>query len=487
MAFPLVSLYNALTMKRRLPVVFLTLSLLVFALAVGTGVYRVFVARREAEVAARTSFDALRREATSKIRAAADAAGSEWNDSLQARWNSSPALLAVIVRDAYGIIQAVPAGSPFVKRAATGALPAGFDAPKASTLALDAVIGGDPNTTILIQALYSIVTVGTVWKTVRDALLVIAVWLAGSSLILAATRGNATSPRESAPPPYAPPEAEPAAERIGDGPAEVREPFPWELPVGLGAEEAVPTELPPVPDGAWRDDAGEPAVDPELAYPAALPAEEEGFEAGESEPAVDLDELPEVAAFESPGSGAPSPARRFGDGGRPAGLYSPLSGLGWEAYLPDRLDAELRRAAGFEQDLCLLLLSNSVAEVGSRAYGLLAKGFVEFFTFRDLSFEYGVTGMAAVLPNVDVEHGLRMAEEFLRKVGNRLAEQAEGKAAAGLAIGISARAGRLVEASRVLDEARAALERAQRDGSGSKAVAFKPDPDRYRNFVAGAC
>ncbi len=474
-------------MKRRLPVVFLALSLLVFALAVGTGVYRVLAARQAAASVARASFDALRREATSRIRSAADAAGAEWNESLQARWDASPELLALIVRDARGVIQAVPASSPFIRMEAAGASGSGFSAPKASTLMLSAVIGGDPSTPVTIQALYSTVTVGAVWKSVRDALLAIAIWLAGSSLILAATRGGPGELRGTVPPPYVPPEAETGTETDVERKAEPREPFPWELPAETGGIAALPTELPPLPAGAWDGAVDEDGIPPDLAYPAALSAEDESLELDDPEAPKVLDALPDADADSESDSGTTVRSRRFGDGGRPAGLYSPLSGLGWEAYLPDRLDAELRRAAGFEQDLCVLLLANTVAEAGARAYGILTKGFVEFFTFRDLTFEYGVSGMAAVLPNVDVEHGLRMAEEFLRKVGNRLAEQAEGKAAAGLAIGISARAGRLVEASRVLDEARAALERAQRDGSGSKAVAFKPDPDRYRNFVAGAC
>ncbi|MBN1242103.1 MAG: hypothetical protein JXA15_05270 [Spirochaetales bacterium] len=478
-------------MKRRVPVVFLALSFLVFALSVGTGVYRVLLARHDAEAAARSAFDALRREATAMIRVAADAAGPEWNQAFSARWEASPALLAFILRDASGIIQAVPASSPFIARGGVEAWPAeaGFAAPKGSTLKLGAVIGGDPSTPISVQALYSTLPVCSVWKAVRDTLLVIAVWLAGSSLILAATRSGSREEGAGAIPPFVPPEAEAAPGPTDDADAGLREPFPWELPPHEGAAsmDAVPAELPPLPTGAWDE-----------VLAAELPGTAPGFEGEEPEsdtafdPAMpelprELDELPEVDAPSGLAAGSGHRSRRYGDGGRPAGLYSPLSGLGWESYLPDRLDAELRRAAGFEQDLCLILLSNSHAPAASRAYGIIAKSFVEFFTFRDLSFEFGVSGMSAVLPNVDVEHGLRMGEEFLRKVGNRLAEQAEGKAAAGLAVGISARAGRLVEASRVLDEARAALERAQRDGSDSRVVAFKPDPDRYRNFVAGAC
>jgi hypothetical protein len=50
-------------------------------------------------------------------------------------------------------------------------------------------------------------------------------------------------------------------------------------------------------------------------------------------------------------------------------------------------------------------------------------------------------------------------------------------------MGLSARAGRLVEASRLLGEAAIALDRAKAEGD-AKIVAFKPDPDKYRLYLA---
>jgi hypothetical protein len=50
-------------------------------------------------------------------------------------------------------------------------------------------------------------------------------------------------------------------------------------------------------------------------------------------------------------------------------------------------------------------------------------------------------------------------------------------------MGISSRAGRLVDAQRLGEEAEAALARA-RSEKDSHTVAFKPDPDKYRRYLA---
>jgi GGDEF domain-containing protein len=159
-------------------------------------------------------------------------------------------------------------------------------------------------------------------------------------------------------------------------------------------------------------------------------------------------------------------------GGSPAGgLFSPLSGLGWESYLEARLDSELSRSASFEQDLSLLVIHEPGLSPEKPAYKALAAAIGDFFNFRDLAFERGPDGFSIILPNMDADHGLRMAEEFNRKLGGRLF------------MGLSSRAGRLVDAARLTHEAGAALARAATEAD-SRIVAFRPDPDRYRIYLA---
>jgi hypothetical protein len=164
----------------------------------------------------------------------------------------------------------------------------------------------------------------------------------------------------------------------------------------------------------------------------------------------------------------------------PAGLYSPRSDIGWEAYAADRLASELHRCASFEQDLVLLMMEPKKDEADwETIFSDFAESAVSFFTFKDLVFERGKRGVSVILPNVDLEHGLRMADEFRRK----LRKGSEPLSAADIRIGLTARSGRLVDAERLMLESSRALMKAIEEDA-SPVVAFKPDPERYRSFIA---
>jgi GGDEF domain-containing protein len=149
----------------------------------------------------------------------------------------------------------------------------------------------------------------------------------------------------------------------------------------------------------------------------------------------------------------------------------------------ERLDAEISRSASFEQDLSFLVFSYTGLSARDPNYAAIGAAIKDFFNFRDLSFERGDDGFSVILPNIDSVHALRMAEEFYRK----LVFLTEGDYAKlgllPLFMGISSRSGRLVDALRMSEEAEAALEKA-RDEKDSRIVAFRPDPDKYRLFLA---
>jgi GGDEF domain-containing protein len=172
----------------------------------------------------------------------------------------------------------------------------------------------------------------------------------------------------------------------------------------------------------------------------------------------------------------------------PVGLYSPASGLGWEKYLGERLDAELARSASFEQDLSLLLVEGDSLAASPGNYEAAAKATREFFSFRDLAFERGENGFVVILPNMDAEHAMRMAEEFLKKLDSLL-RGGESAGAVGamerqkVFIGLSSRSGRLVDSERLLIEAVGAVEKSREEGD-TRIVAFRPDPDKYRLYLA---
>jgi len=165
----------------------------------------------------------------------------------------------------------------------------------------------------------------------------------------------------------------------------------------------------------------------------------------------------------------------------PIGLYSPISGLGWNRYLREKLEAELRRSASFEQDLVLLLATMQYSEKPTdEEIRESADSVIAFFTFRDLAFDWNEYGFALILPNMDLDHGLRMSDEYAKKICSQ--SGAIGNEVK-IRIGLSARAGRLVNAERLIMEAERALKRAEEDLK-SPIVAFKPDPERYRNYIS---
>ena len=161
------------------------------------------------------------------------------------------------------------------------------------------------------------------------------------------------------------------------------------------------------------------------------------------------------------------------------GLYSPSTELGWEQYLEERLSAELKRAASFDQDLVLLLGCVGGLKRSDPFYTDLSRMAREFFNFQDLCFEYGAGGIGIIIPNVDLDQGIERVEGFKDRVDRRLDENGGGKK---LAVGLSARNGRLIGGKRIIREAKSALRRSEQESAGI--TAFRVDPEKYRNYIS---
>ena len=163
--------------------------------------------------------------------------------------------------------------------------------------------------------------------------------------------------------------------------------------------------------------------------------------------------------------------------GAPQGLYSPRSNIGWESYTYDRLAAELQRSSSFEQDLTFLVME---FRKPVPVYRQFADEAVSFFSMRDLIFEQGRNGISIILPNAGLEQAMAKSEEFRSRIAAKLPESFEGRTE--LCIGLTSRTGRLVEAKRLMLEAFSAKEKALKDEQ-SNIVAFRSDPDKYREFI----
>jgi hypothetical protein len=161
------------------------------------------------------------------------------------------------------------------------------------------------------------------------------------------------------------------------------------------------------------------------------------------------------------------------------GLYSPSTELGWEQYLEERLSAELKRAASFDQDLVLLLGCVNGLTRSDPFYAELSRMAREFFNFQDLCFEYSTGGIGIIIPNVDLDQGIERVEGFKNRVDRGLDESGSGKE---LTLGLSARNGRLISGKRIIREAKSALRRAGVESAGI--TAFRVDPEKYRTYIS---
>ena len=173
----------------------------------------------------------------------------------------------------------------------------------------------------------------------------------------------------------------------------------------------------------------------------------------------------------APGRPARAPAVSAADAA--AGLFSPVTGLGWSQHLSPRLTSELERAAGSDQDLALMLISSANGAIEEVAPSIL-----ETFPLRDLAFQYDSSTAAVIFPDKDLDQTLREARDFYKRLtSSRVAAPTE------IRVGLSARNGRLVSANRLLEEAGQALKQAESSGGGG-IVAFRADPDKYRAAIA---
>ena len=162
----------------------------------------------------------------------------------------------------------------------------------------------------------------------------------------------------------------------------------------------------------------------------------------------------------------------------PNGLYSTRSNIGWEEYTKDRLDSEIHRCASTDKDLALIVMEFTQLE-NDAMFAQAAEEAVKFFTSRDLVFEYGKQGITVIIPSASLDVSINKAEKFHQRIFEKLKQDI----AFDLCIGLSSRSGRLLNADRLMMEAKEALKKAKSDSTTS-IIAFRSDPDKYRAFIA---
>jgi hypothetical protein len=147
----------------------------------------------------------------------------------------------------------------------------------------------------------------------------------------------------------------------------------------------------------------------------------------------------------------------------------------------ERLGDELRSSTLAENDLVYMVIGikNSVLEEDA-LYQAITRTTLKFFSHRDLIFKKDGGLIAVICPNTGLDEGFAQSEDIyyhLRK-GDVKGIPAETD----IRIGLSSRAERSIGAQRLMFEAEEALRRATEDPV-SHIVAFKSDPEKYREFI----
>ena len=231
-------------------------------------------------------------------------------------------------------------------------------------------------------------------------------------------------------------------------------------------EEFIPPEVSPLTEESYRNEnddvSGDEALFP-MDEPSVVGTEEDAMASGQArESETDVSSYTESAAP------------------KPEGLFSPVTGIGWEQYLTERLDSELVRAASSEQDLSLIIIRISGLLHTDLLSRKIAKVLLDTFKFKDMVFEYSNNGFAGILQNITLDQAMKVADTLYAGIDSLLMEMSHGGQ---ITIGITTRTARLLSASRMIEEALSAARKAEEEPS-LPIVAFRANPEKYRDFVA---
>lgn len=171
-----------------------------------------------------------------------------------------------------------------------------------------------------------------------------------------------------------------------------------------------------------------------------------------------------------------NPIKTFDEQEGPAGLFSPVTGFGWESYLNTRLENELNRATASEIDLSLFIIQIYDINRESDLTKEICDYLTSQFQFKDMIFEYKNDSYVCLKIGSTIDEAISFANKLLLDIDNIL------KGIGKCYIGISSRSIRMVSAERLVKEAEQALIHA-REEKDSPIIAFRVDADKYRKYL----
>ncbi len=420
-------------MKRKHSIIVAISSGLVLAIAIGSVPLRLSFGKDAGLRAARADFAELCRSfgkgkpssmlADTRLRSLA---------GRQYRASRSLLLLAVTDREA-GLLWSIPASSSYLAGGAHGPDGAVFLVPEGTAIHLEEGLGSPQGGGMSLHGVFVVTPQGEVFSVFRDAAI-----LAAASMVLALVfalrfrrHGEDASWVASGPNPGISEETFASEFTVPDLWSPIR---PESPPTGHLSEENADSR-------GSRFETGSPA------------------------------EVPEARGRLAGNSSTPSLVTR--DGARE------------ESRFAKRLARDLLAANEATEDLTVIQIDAAGLSDDPVAIVACATEVERFFATPEGVFEPETGVWTVIRKQVGAEAALAQAEalrtRILDKLGRRGIDQT--KAASILAIGLSSKSGRDIEASRLLSEARASVERAARE-PGTRIVAFKADPEKFRAYMA---
>ncbi len=166
----------------------------------------------------------------------------------------------------------------------------------------------------------------------------------------------------------------------------------------------------------------------------------------------------------------------------PMGLFSDITGVGWESYLETRLDSELIRAASSEQDLALVFVQIKGIENNIPVKKKIATLLLDYFKYRDFVFEHLNDSFAGIMLDMNLDQSMILTEELHAQLKKLLRNEGLNSR---IGIGLSTRALRILPGSRIITEATEAVARAFEE-EDVPIVAFRVSPEKYRQYVSNS-
>jgi len=161
----------------------------------------------------------------------------------------------------------------------------------------------------------------------------------------------------------------------------------------------------------------------------------------------------------------------------PEGLFSPITGIGWESYLEVRLDSELERATANELDVAFFLIRLPGVVRTDLISRKVIKLLLDLFKFRDLVFEYGTDGFAVCVQNLNLDQAMAQAHQLHEGIR---ALYRDLDFSASVYIGVTTRSSRVLPAVRMIEEAKGAVQKAESE-TDVPIVAYRVSPEISRS------